>query len=248
MNNVRKMMLVLIAGAPLVFQHVTAQSLLDQATSLLKKQTSSSTSSQLGASEIGDAFKQALQIGSDAVVSRLGKQDGFNKDPVVHIPLPKQLDTAKSMLGKVGMSGITNDLELKLNRAAEAATPKAKQLFIQAISAMTFADAKSIYDGPQDSATRYFQGKMTTSLSTEMRPIVDKSLSEVGAIQSYDKFMGAYKALPFVPDVKAGLSDHVVSKCIEGIFHYLAKEEAAIRADPARQTTALLKKVFGVNK
>jgi hypothetical protein len=29
------------------------------------------------------------------------------------------------------------------------------------------------------------------------------------------------------------------------IFHYIAQEEAAIRNDPLRQTSELLKKVFG---
>ena len=57
--------------------------------------------------------------------------------------------------------------------------------------------------------------------------------------------MGQYKALPFVPDVKANLTGHVLQKALDGIFFYIAKEEAGIRNDPAKQTTALLKKVFG---
>jgi hypothetical protein len=48
-----------------------------------------------------------------------------------------------------------------------------------------------------------------------------------------------------VPDVKADLTKHVIQKGINGIFYYLAKEEAAIRKDPVKQTTDLLKKVFG---
>jgi hypothetical protein len=31
-----------------------------------------------------------------------------------------------------------------------------------------------------------------------------------------------------------------------GIFHYMAAEEASIRENPAKQTTELLKRVFGV--
>ena len=34
---------------------------------------------------------------------------------------------------------------------------------------------------------------------------------------------------------------------MDGIFHYLAKEEAAIRSNPAKRTTALLQKVFGAD-
>jgi len=32
---------------------------------------------------------------------------------------------------------------------------------------------------------------------------------------------------------------------MNGIFHYLAQEEAAIRQNPAKRTTELLKTVFG---
>jgi hypothetical protein len=195
--------------------------------------------------EIGEAFKEALRIGSENVVRKLGDVDGFNADSAVHIPLPKELNTVKTMLAKVGISKIVDDLELKLNRAAEAATPEAKKLFWQSITEMTFEDTKGIYEGSEDSATRYFQEKMSPSLSEAMHPIVENSLSKVGAIQAFDNVIGKYQTLPFVPDVKANLTDHVVQKGMDGIFYYLAKEEAAIRKNPVKQTTELLKKVFG---
>ena len=217
----------------------------DKGKELFNTVTEKKESGGLSIDEIGAAFKDALRIGSENVVEKLGSVDGFNTDSAVHIPLPKGFDTVKTVLNKVGMSQLTDDLELKLNRAAEAATPKAKALFLQAIREMTFEDVKNIYEGPEDSATKYFQGKMTPSLKEEMQPIVDSSLSEVGAIQAYDKVIEKYKTLPFVPDVKADLTEHVLEKGMEGIFYYIAKEEAAIRKDPAKQTTDLLKKVFG---
>ena len=197
--------------------------------------------------DMGKAFKEAQQIGSENVVKKLGGVDGFNADPAIHIPLPEELNSVKRMLSKVGMSGMVDDLELKLNRAAEAATPKARKLFMDTIKEMTFEDVKAIYNGPEDSATKYFQEKMSPSLSKEMSPIVKESLSKVGAIQSYDNVMGKYQTLPFVPDVKANLTEHVVQKGMDGIFYYLAKEEAAIRNNPVKQTTDLLKKVFGAD-
>ena len=203
------------------------------------------TGKEPGNAEIGDAFKQALRIGTENVVGKLGAVDGFNADPSIHIPLPEKLNSVKTMLSKVGMSGQVDDLELKLNRAAESATPKAKKLFMQAITDMTFEDVKNIYNGPEDSATKYFQGKMTPPLKKEMKPIVEDTLSQVGAMQTYDNVMGQYKSLPFVPDVKADLTEHVIQKGMDGIFFYLAKEEAGIRKDPVKQTTDLLKKVFG---
>ncbi len=195
--------------------------------------------------EISAAFKQALRIGSENVVSQLSAMNGFNNDSAIHIPLPEKLNTVKKTLRMIGLSGIVDDLELKLNRSAELATSKAKNLFWQSITEMTFNDIMGIYEGPEDSATRYFKKKMSPGLISEMRPIVENSLSKVGAIRVYDDIMGKYQSLPFMPDIKADLTSHVVQRGIDGIFHYIAKEEADIREDPVRQTTNLLKKVFG---
>lgn len=196
--------------------------------------------------QIAAGLKEALRVGSDTVVGNLGKLDGFNADPAIHIPLPKSFKTVQSTLKPLGMSSLLDDLELKLNRAAEQATPKAKELFWSSIEQMTLDDVMGIYKGPPDAATRYFQGKMSTPLGESMRPIVDQALAQAGAVQAYDNVMGQYRAVPFVPDVKADLSGYVVEQGMNGIFHYLAQEEAAIRQNPAKRTTELLQTVFGL--
>ncbi|MBT8146292.1 MAG: DUF4197 domain-containing protein [Gammaproteobacteria bacterium] len=217
----------------------------ERATSILSGSDESQGSGQLDSSEIGDAFKQALSIGSEEVVRRLGGVDGFNADPAIHIPLPGELNRVKSMLATVGMSGVVDDLELKLNRAAEEATPIARDLFLQAIAEMSFEDVMRIYQGPNDSATTYFQEKMSSSLSNQMNPIVAESLSQVGAIQVLDQIMGRYQSIPFASEVEFDMAEYVVQKGMDGIFFYLAQEEASIRENPVKQTTDLLKKVFG---
>lgn len=195
--------------------------------------------------EITSGLKDALRVGTERVVGQLGRLNGFNADPAIHIPLPDSLRQVKSALATIGMSSMLDDLELKLNRAAEEATPAAEKLFLQAISEMTLDDARKIYDGPKDAATRYFQDKMSGPLAEAMQPIVAKALDQVGAVQTYDAVMGQYSSLPFMPDVKANLDHYVVDRGMAGIFHYLAQEEAAIRENPAKRTTELLQKVFG---
>jgi hypothetical protein len=66
----------------------------------------------------------------------------------------------------------------------------------------------------------------------------------VGAVKSYDAIMKRYNALPFVPKVDANITQYVVNRGMDGIFHMLGKEEAEIRKNPLKQTTKLLKKVF----
>ncbi len=216
----------------------------DKAKEFLEESGASSSASTLTDGEIASGLKEALRVGSDLVVNQLGTTDGFNGDPNIHIPLPNSLQKVQSSLEKVGMSDMLDDLELRLNRAAEIATPKAKELFISAIQAMTLDDARNILAGENDAATRYFQSKMTPDLVKEFTPIVNDSLAEAGAIQSYDNAIGQYKKIPLVPDVKSDLSSYVVEKGMDGIFYYLAVEEAKIRTDPVARTTDLLKKVF----
>ncbi len=199
----------------------------------------------LSSDEVGGGLKEALRVGTENVAGNLGKTDGFNLDPQIHIPLPGQLDRVRKVLGKIGMDSMLADLELRLNRAAEIATPKAKELFIGAINEMTLDDVMAIYNGPEDSATQYFKSKMSGPLAIEMKPVVDASLADAGAAKSYDAAMSRYNAVPFMPKVDADLSAYVVEKGMDGIFYYLAKEEAAIREDPAKRTTDLLKRVFG---
>ncbi|MBK17735.1 MAG: hypothetical protein CMM52_02710 [Rhodospirillaceae bacterium] len=232
--------------AMLAVSTAKSQSFLDRGRDLLKGLGGGSTSgaSALSVGEIAGGLKDALRVGSERVVSTLGRADGFNKAADVHIPLPGTLKTVQSTLAKFGMSGLADDLELRLNRAAEAAVPKATKLFGNAIAQMTIDDAKAILNGPKDSATKYFQSKMSVPLKGEMKPIVNSQLSEVGAIAAYDKMIGQYKTIPFVPDAKANLTDYVLDKAIAGVFLYLGREEAAIRENPAKRTTELLKKVF----
>ena len=80
-----------------------------------------------------------------------------------------------------------------------------------------------------------------------MRPVVDSTLSEVGAIQANDSMMGQYKAVPFVPDAKADSPTHVLERALDALFLYLAREEAAIRENPVKRSTALLQNNFGAS-
>ncbi len=199
---------------------------------------------QLTQTDMVGGLKDALRIGSEHVVSRLSRKNGFQSDAKVHIPLPKQVQQAQTLLTKFGMGKIGADLELRLNRAAEAATPKAKRLFVEAIQKMRFEDAKQILEGSDDAATRYFQRQMTQPLAKDMRPIVSQALSQVGALRMYDQMMGKYQSLPFVPNVHTDLTQYVVDQALHGIFRYMGEEEAGIRHQPIKRTTELLKKIF----
>ena len=206
---------------------------------------SESSGGGLSINEISQGLKEALSVGSQEVVSQLGQSDGFNADPIAHIPLPKALDRARTVAAKVGLNGGFDSLETRLNRAAELATPKAKALFLNAIQQMTLEDAKGILSGPDDSATRYFRSAMGDRLSAAMKPIVDDSLAQVGAVRMFNDLLASYRRIPLAPPVEADLTQHVVDLGMDGIFHYIAVEEKAIRENPLKRTSEILRRVFG---
>ena len=229
-----------------------AQSLFDQGKGLLDKAEGGTTSGKSGASlsqsEIGAGLKDALKVASKRVVSRVGKVDGYNGDPAIRIPLPETLQKIQGPLKSIGAGGTLDDLQLKMNRAAEQAAPKALNIFVDAASKMSITDARTILTGPQDAATQYFKRTTTDSLTTSFRPVVDGTLSQVGAVKAFNGVKSQASSLPFGAGQEASsfnLTDFTVGKALDGLFHYMAVEEAAIRANPAARTTDLLKKVFG---
>ena len=148
------------------------------------------------------------------------------------------------ILNQIGLGHYTRELEIKMNRAAEIAAPKAKKLFFSAIENMRWQDVKGIYNGKNDAATQYFKRKMTPSLKQMMKPVIEQTLAQTGVVQAYKKVMQQYNSIPFVQKMRYDLTDYVMDKGINGMFYYLAKEEAAIRQNPAKRTTALLKRLF----
>ena len=240
----RRALLTLIAAGtagPALAQN----DLLQQGLKILGGGARSGTGSGLSDIEIGSGLREALRIGTGNVVGFLGRHDGFNLDPVAHIPLPRSVRQVRDGLRLIGQSGLLDDLELKMNRAAETATPRAKAIFWQAIDQMTSGDAQQILTGPDDSATQYFRRTMSPPLAHEMRPIVNDAMAETGAVQAYDRTVGAVQSIPFAPNIRTNLTDYVVDAGMNGIFHYVAVEERNIRRNPAARTTDLLRRVFG---
>ena len=95
-------------------------------------------------SETADGLKAALSQAVNTAVGVLGKTDGFMGNPEVRIPLPGKLDNAARKLRKLAMGKQTDALQLAMNRAAEAAVPEAKALFVDAIKQMSVSDAVAL--------------------------------------------------------------------------------------------------------
>jgi hypothetical protein len=174
-----------------------------------------------------------------------GRSNGYFGNPDIKILMPSNLRTLEKGLRMVGYGPKVDDFVLSMNRAAEAAAPAARKIFIDAITAMSFEDARRILSGGDTAATSYFKEKTTPQLTAAFRPVVERTMAKNGVTQQYNGLVSQYKSLPFARDQDLDISHYVVSKALDGLFFELGQEEKKIRQDPAAQTTNLLKEVFG---
>ena len=199
----------------------------------------------LGEVKIGQGLKEALQVGTEKAVSLTGRTDGYLKNEAIKILVPERLKTVERGLRTVGYGPQMDELVVGMNRAAEQAAPAAKNIFWDAIGAMTIDDANKILNGGNTAATDYFKGKTTPKLTAAFTPVVEKSMSQVGVTQQYNELMGRAKSIPFLNTESYDLNGYVVGKSLDGLFYVVGQQETQIRANPAARTTALLQEVFG---
>ncbi len=201
----------------------------------------------LSQNQIGAGLKDAMKVASRKVIGQVGKPGGFFNDPAIRIPLPGGLERVAGPLRAVGAAGLLDDLTLRMNRGAEQAAPKALNIFVDAASGMSFDDARGILTGPQDSVTQYFRRTTSGTLTTEFHPIVSNALTGAGAMRALKSVQDRVGSMPMIGQMAGGfdLVDFTVGKALDGLFHYLAVEEANIRTNPLARSTSLLKSVFG---
>ena len=195
--------------------------------------------------KIASGLKEALKIGTENTVNLTGKTDGYFLNQAIKILMPEKLRTLEKGLRVVGYGPQVDEFVLSMNRAAEGAAPAAKQIFWDALGQMTFEDAQKILSGNETAATEYFKGKTTDKLTAAFRPVVDKSMNEVGVSRQYNELVGRYESIPFVKKETFDLDSYVVTKALDGLFHVLGDEEKKIRTNPEARVTDLLKEVFG---
>jgi hypothetical protein len=198
--------------------------------------------------EAASGLKSALEKGSQAAVAALGRTDGFFGNPQVKIPLPDSLQRAEKLLRRFGMGKHADELILTLNRAAEAAVPQARQLFVDSVRRMTVQDAKGILQGGDTAGTDYFRRSTQAELRKRFLPIVKQATAKVGLARQYNQYAEKAAAFGVVKKEHANLDDYVTQKALDGLFFMVAEEEKKIRQDPVGAGTRIIRKVFGALK
>jgi hypothetical protein len=194
---------------------------------------------------IASGLKEALQVATGNAVDLTGTVDGFFKNQAIKILMPAELRSLETGLRTVGLGSQVDTFVLGMNRAAEHAAPAARQIFGQAVTEMTFDDARKILGGGDTAATEFFKEKTTGRLTDAFRPVVERSLGEVGVVRQYKDLVDQAERIPFLRTEKLDVDRYVTGKTLDGLFHVVGEQERQIRTNPTARVTDLLKQVFG---
>lgn len=194
--------------------------------------------------DIVSGLKEALSVGAQQSSNRLSALDGFFKNAAIKILLPEEAQKVEKTLRDVGLGSLVDKAILSVNRAAEDAAKSAAPIFINAVKTMTIQDALGILKGGDFAATNYLKQKTTVQLTEAFRPVIEQSLSKVGATKYWSDVFTNYNRFA-TNKINPDLTAFVTGKAMDGIFYQVGLEEQQIRKDPVARTTEILKKVFG---
>jgi len=194
-----------------------------------------------------DGLREALRVGTGRAVEQLGRTDGYLGNAEVRIPVPDKVENVAKALRTIGAGHVVDEFVTSMNRAAEAAAPLAKTVFVDTVRGMTFSDAVAILRGKDHEATDYLRQNAGPRLAELFQPIVADKLDAVGATRSFEELVSRAEKLPFVRRPVFDLDGYVTGEALDGLFEMIAREEEKIRKDPVARTTELLRKFFGEN-
>jgi len=192
-------------------------------------------------------LREAIGLGAERAATSLAKPGGYLKSSV-RIGLPEQLQPVAKTLRSVGLGKYVDELENDMNVSAEIAAANAAPIFRKAVANMSVKDAIGIVQGSDTAATHYFRQQTEGELLAAFKPVIQEGMRKTGYYDSYRSLLDKYNALPLAQKPNLDLEQYVLDGAMNGLFTRLGEEEKAIRTDPAKRTTELLKKVFGAAK
>ena len=196
------------------------------------------------AEKVAAGLKEALTVSTADAVMVVSKVGGYFENKAIRIIVPGELEPAVRVLRGLGLGHAVDDFEMSMNNAAENAAPQAREIFMAAISDMTFDDAMAILKGGDTAATDYLKKKTYVQMYAVFRPVIRRSMSKIGVNQRYESMVAPLSNMSGGAIQPLELDAYVTERALDGLFKMVAKGEVSIRKNPAVRGSKLLVEVF----
>jgi hypothetical protein len=157
------------------------------------------------------------------------------KPGAVQLGVPSSMAKLEGMLKAANQTGVLDGFKASLSSSAGTVAPQATSALTGIIGSLSLADAAALTSGTPDAATKLLRKVAEPALRTKLMPLVAQAIAANGTAAKAKNLAaqaGPMAAMMGVPGA-ADLEGYVFSQVIDKTFAYVAKGEAAIRANPA---------------
>ncbi len=194
-------------------------------------------------SRISEGLRSGLELGAVEAVDRLSAASSFSVGSANRMPIPAELKMLTVTMKRLKRDTEISTLEDKLNDAARASCADASGVFRSTITGLNFADPKLVLHGKGSAATDVLRER-EAELVLALLPLVCHRMEEVGAARSGENLIQSYHAIPFARPVVCDFDKAVAETCVSRLLGEISDFEGALRNQPARRNTELLRRVF----
>ncbi|MEE4154938.1 MAG: DUF4197 domain-containing protein [Erythrobacter sp.] len=197
--------------------------------------------STYGGFSMVEAVRRMLLLASDNAFARLTAPGGFWDEQVALLGLDSVLGARGDVLSRILTSELIKErLEERFATYAIDASFRAAPVVTEAIELIGFDNAVALVRGGPTAASAHLRQEIGTALIDAMVPELGEALRV-----SRDPLLGEALAALTGVDV-AGVADRFGRRIDDAIWGEIAREEAAIRANPEATRDPLLIGVFGL--
>lgn len=194
-----------------------------------------------GGFNLTEAIRRLLLLASENAFARLTAPGGFWDEQVARIGLNQLLGTRGDVLSRILTSSLVKDrLEERFASFAIEASFRAAPIVTDAVEVIGFENAIDLVRGGPSAASTFLRGELGTALLDAMVPELGDALR-----LAEDPLVG--QALGALTGVNIGdIAGRIGREVDNAVWGEIAREEAAIRADPGATRDPLLIGVFGI--
>jgi len=188
-----------------------------------------------------EAVRRMLLLASENAFARLTAPGGFWDEQVARIGLGQLMGTRGDVLSRILTSSLVKDrLEERFASLAIDASFRAAPVVTDAVRVIGFDNAIDLVRGGPSAASSFLRQEMGTALLDTMVPELGEAIR-----LSNDPLIG--QAIGALTGVNPGeVASRVGREVDNAVWGEIAREEAAIRADPQSTRDPLLIGVFGL--
>lgn len=196
-----------------------------------------------------NGVKSGLGTAVDLATTELAKPGAFQ------LSGPDSMSKLSAALVKANQSGALDGFKASLSQAASSVAPQATATIKESLRGLSLGGASAgglsgLASGKADAATQMLRSVAEPALRTKLLPLVKQSIASNGSaakIKELASKAGPFAAMLGVPSA-GDLENYVLTQVIETSFGYIAKGEAAIRANPKAIKDAAAQKIFSLGK